>query len=152
MRPSRDVYFLKMAALVSSRATCQRRAVGCVLVDSHNHVLSTGYNGVPQGIAHCWDVPCAGVNAPSGKSLEKCMATHAEQNALLQCKNTNEIGTVYCTHEPCIHCAKLLMNTGASRVVFANPYPGASRKLWEQVHPANTWQHRADKGINLWPV
>ena len=72
-----------MAELVAERSTCRRRKVGCVLVDSNNHVVATGYNGVPTHFPHCLDEPCEGATAPSGESLEKCLAVHAEQNALL---------------------------------------------------------------------
>jgi len=80
-RPTQDEYFLKMAELVSTRATCARRKVGCVLVNSRKHILATGYNGVASGMPHCIDEPCPGANYPSGEGLDKCEAIHAEQNA-----------------------------------------------------------------------
>ena len=131
-RPPIDDYFLAVAKLVSTRATCARRQVGCVLVDDKNHVLATGYNGVASGLPHCIDVPCSGAHAPSGTGLDLCEAIHAEQNALLQCKNVYEIQTVYCTASPCITCIKLLLNTTCKRIVFIEEYPhGRSKELWE---------------------
>lgn len=129
-----DEYFLRMAMLASQRATCSRRKVGCILVDGFNHVLSSGYNGVARGVPHCIDKSCSGASLPSGTGLDKCEAVHAEANALLQCHNVNDITTVYCTASPCIQCTRLLLNTGAKRVVFAEEYPHPeARELWESV-------------------
>ena len=131
-RPSSDEYFLAMAALVSLRATCRRRRVGCVLVDRHKHVLATGYNGVARGVAHCIDTACPGAGLPSGRGLDLCEAIHAEQNALLQCRDAKEIETAYITASPCITCIKLFMNTGCKRIVFLEEYPhAAARNLWK---------------------
>lgn len=131
-RPSRDEYFLAMASLVSLRSTCRRRRVGCVLVDSHRHVIATGYNGVASGQPHCIDKACPGAGYPSGKGLEHCEAIHAEQNALLQCKDTRQIEVAYITASPCTTCVKLFMNTGCKRIVFLEEYPQpAARNLWK---------------------
>ncbi len=131
MRPDIDTYFTMMAILVSSRGTCVRRKVGCVLVDERKHVLATGYNGVPSGFDHCIDHPCPGAGYKSGKGLDKCQAVHAEQSALLQCTDVSRIWTAYCTTAPCIHCVKLLLNTGCKRIVFAEDYPHQeSKELW----------------------
>lgn len=123
LRPNRDSYFLQMTALVASRATCARRQVGCVLVNEEGHVLSTGFNGVHRGAIHCIDTPCAGAHLPSGQGLSVCEAIHAEQNALLQCRNINEIHTAYVTASPCISCMRLLANTSVKRIVFSERYP-----------------------------
>lgn len=121
-RINKDFYFLKMAFLVSERATCIRRKVGCVFVNSKNHVIATGYNGVASGQEHCIDSPCKGAEFKSGEGLDKCRAIHAEQNALLQCKDVYEIDTIYSTVSPCIHCLKLLLNTSTKRIVFGEKY------------------------------
>ena len=131
-RPTKDEYFLAMAELVSLRATCVRRRVGCVLVDKHNHVLATGYNGVAAGQPHCFDVRCPGADMPSGTGLEKCQAIHAEQNAILQCKDVHAIETAYITTSPCPTCTKLLMNTGCKRIVYSNAYTDlAAKEIWK---------------------
>lgn len=131
-RPSRDAYFLAMAQLVSSRATCRRRRVGCVFVDSFNHVLATGYNGVARGVEHCLDEPCDAAFLPPGEGLDLCKAIHAEQNALLQCKDTQRIKSAYITTSPCITCIKLLLNTSCERIVFIKSYHDTSpRDLWK---------------------
>ena len=130
-RQPADFYFLRMALLVSERGTCVRRKVGCILVNKKNHVLATGYNGNPSGFSHCLDKPCKGANSTSGKDLDKCEAIHAEQNALLQCKDVYDIDTVYCTVSPCIHCVKLLLNTSAKKIVFGEKYiQKDSERLW----------------------
>jgi len=121
-RSPKEWYFLKMAFLVSERGTCARRKVGCVLVNSKNHVLATGYNGVASGQEHCIDKPCKGAEFKSGEGLDICRAIHAEQNALLQCKDVYDIETIYCTVSPCIHCIKLLLNTSVKHVVFGEKY------------------------------
>lgn len=131
-RPSKDDYFLAMAALVSVRATCRRRRVGCVLVDKYNHVLATGYNGVAAGQPHCLDVACPGAELPSGTGLETCQAIHAEQNAILQCRDVQAIETAYITTSPCSTCTKLLMNTGCKRIVFIEGYTDTTpQSLWK---------------------
>ena len=111
-----DNYFLQMSSLVAKRATCRRRKVGCVLVDSKNHIVATGYNGVPTHFPHCLDNPCEGANEPSGESLDKCLAVHAEQNALLQLRS-NDYLTAYLTVTPCITCAKMIANSSIRRIV-----------------------------------
>jgi len=120
-------YFLKMAHLVSERGTCARRKVGCILVNSKKHVIATGYNGVSSGQEHCIDNPCKGARLKSGQGLDLCEAIHAEQNALLQCKDVYDIDTVYCTLSPCIHCLKLLLNTSAKKIVFMEKYVDADQ-------------------------
>ncbi len=116
-----DNYFLQMACLVAERSTCRRRKVGCVLVDSENHVVATGYNGVPTHFPHCIDTPCEGATAPSGQVLEKCLAVHAEQNAFLQVRS-NDTLTAYLTVTPCITCAKMIANSKVTRIVAKEPY------------------------------
>lgn len=146
-RPTSDTYFLNMATVVATRATCLRRAVGCVLVDQDKHVLSTGYNGRAAGLPHCnngallspgggkpvetiYPNACRGACAASGTHLDECEAIHAEQNALLQCPDVRGILTCYCTTAPCIHCVKLLLNTGCRRIVFRDPYPSNGEAIW----------------------
>lgn len=150
MRPTRDEYFAKMARLVAERSTCLRRNVGAVAVNARGHVLSTGYNGVAAGMAHCNDHDqfhetgfphaCSAAHAPSGTSLDGCHAIHAEQNMLLQCKDPWDIETVYCTASPCITCVKLLLNTSCQRIVFLDEYPHPdARDLWVSIRGSNSW-------------
>lgn len=141
MRPSRDEWAIKLALLTAQRTTCCRRAVGCVLLNARGHVLATGYNGVAAGLPHCnehdqffetgFPHACAGANAPSGTNLDGCQAIHAEQNAMLQCKDVYSIHTCYVTASPCMTCIKLLLNTSCERIVFVEEYPhSAAKELW----------------------
>lgn len=126
-RPGWDGYFLALALVASTRSTCLRRRIGAVLV-SENRILATGYNGSPAGTRHCTDIGClrGELGIPSGERHEICRGSHAEMNALAQAASA---GTpvrgcaVYCTHEPCSICSKLLINAGCSRVVYMYPYP-----------------------------
>ena len=126
-RPSWDEYFMEMAELARKRSTCLRRGVGAVIVKD-NHVLATGYNGSPAGIAHCSEAGClrAQMNVPSGQRHELCRGLHAEQNAIIQAAKIGVSiagATLYCTHYPCSICAKMIVNAGISRIVYIYPYP-----------------------------
>jgi dCMP deaminase len=126
-RPSWDEYFLEMAGLVSRRATCLRRCVGAVLVKD-KRILATGYNGAPSGLAHCLDIGCLRekLKIPSGQRHELCRALHAEQNALIQASLYGisvKGATLYATNQPCVICAKMLINAGIKEIVIAEGYP-----------------------------
>ena len=121
-RLSHDEIFMGQALIAAGGSTCPRRAVGCVLVDKHNYVIGVGRNGVPKGLHHCLNDPCPGAHLPSGQGLDACLATHAEMNALLQCKDVQAIKTCYTTTAPCIHCIKLLMNTSCRQITFLHGY------------------------------
>jgi len=126
-RPSWDEYFLEVATLVAKRATCLRRKVGAVLVKD-KRILATGYNGAPSGLAHCLDIGCIRqkLKIPSGQRHELCRGLHAEQNVLLQAAlyGISTKGSVlYITHQPCVICAKMLINAGIKEVVIQGDYP-----------------------------
>lgn len=126
-RPSWDEYFLELAKLVAKRATCLRRSVGAVLVKD-KRILATGYNGAPRGLAHCLDIGCIRekLKIPSGERHELCRALHAEQNALIQASLYGisvKDATLYATNQPCIICAKMLINAGIKEIVIADGYP-----------------------------
>ncbi|MDL2226926.1 cytidine/deoxycytidylate deaminase family protein [Deltaproteobacteria bacterium OttesenSCG-928-M10] len=126
-RPDWDEYFLRLAELAATRATCLRRRVGAVLV-AERRVLATGYNGAPKGLPHCLDVGClrADLGIPSGQRHEICRGIHAEQNAILQAAQHGVAvrgATLYCTNQPCAICAKLLLNLDVSRMVLRTGYP-----------------------------
>lgn len=170
-RPTKDEYFLDMAAVVATRSTCLRRAVGCVLTDWDGHVLATGYNGRPAGLAHCNEATlystapgqsfethypraCPGARSESGTDLDGCEAVHAEQNALLQCPDVRLVDTCYVTVSPCLTCVKLLMNTGCRRIVFIEPYAhdDDARELWTRElagtgRSRRLWLHGPDDGF-----
>jgi dCMP deaminase len=126
-RPSWDEYFMKIACLVAERSTCLRRHVGGLLVKD-KRIIATGYNGAPSGFEHCAKVGCLRdrMNIPSGERHELCRGLHAEQNAILQAAlygQDTRNSTLYCTHKPCLLCAKMLINAGVKRVVIADDYP-----------------------------
>tara|TARA_Y100000310_G_scaffold250238_1_gene256426 strand:- start:316 stop:756 length:441 start_codon:yes stop_codon:yes gene_type:complete len=121
-RLSKDEYFLKIAEVVSERGTCIRRQVGCVLVNSNDHIVATGYNGVPKNFPHCIDQPCEGSKYPSGEGLDKCEAIHAELNAFLQLRSDDDSLTMYTTTTPCTACAKVICNSYVKRIVSTSQY------------------------------
>ena len=125
-RPDWNEYFMEMAELASNRATCLRRQVGAVLVKDKK-ILATGYNGAPKGITHCNKVGCLRekMNVPSGERHEICRGVHAEQNLVAQAAYhgvETKGSTVYCTHQPCIICTKILINAGIKKVYYKNGY------------------------------
>jgi dCMP deaminase len=126
-RPGWDEYFLEIAALVSKRSTCLRRRVGALVVKDRR-ILATGYNGTPSGIKHCAEVGCLRekMNIPSGERHELCRGLHAEQNVLLQASlhGVSLKGSVmYVTNQPCLICAKMIINAGITEVVVSGHYP-----------------------------
>lgn len=126
-RPSWDEYFMKLANEVATRTTCMRRAVGAVIVKD-NRILATGYNGVPSGLAHCAQVGCLRqeLGIPSGQRNEICRGLHAEQNAIIQAAKYGPLingAKIYVNTQPCVVCAKMLINAGIEEIVYQNPYP-----------------------------
>ncbi len=127
-----DRRFMEMANLVSSWASCfqEGRKIGAVIVKD-KRVMTTGYNGAPQGVKTCVERgKCLRreLNIPSGTRQEMCYAVHAEQNAIVQAAKLGvsiDGSTLYCTHQPCILCAKMIANVGIRRVVYEKGYPDA---------------------------
>lgn len=125
-RPSWDEYFMKLANDVATRTTCLRRGVGCVIVKD-NRILATGYNGVPSGLRHCCETGCLRekLGVPSGQRHEICRGLHAEQNAIIQAAKygINIQGSkIYVNTQPCIVCAKMIINAGIEEIIYQNPY------------------------------
>lgn len=126
-RPTLDEYFMEIAEVVAKRSTCLRNKVGAVIVRD-KRILSTGYNGAPRDMEHCLEIGCIRdqQNIASGTRHELCRAVHAEQNAIIQSALHGvsvEGATLYCTHQPCILCAKMIINSKIKRVVYSNKYP-----------------------------
>ena len=117
-RPSWDDYFMSQAELVASRSSCDRAAVGAVVVLNMT-CIATGYNGSVAGLTNCDE---------SGHLLEEghCVRTvHAEMNALLQCARhgrATDGATIYVTHYPCLNCMKSILQAGIKRIVYLNDY------------------------------
>ncbi len=118
-RPSWDDYFMGITFQVAQRGTCDRAYVGSTIVKDRR-ILTTGYNGSPAGLPHCDEVGHLMIGG-------HCMRTlHAEQNAIIQAAlhGVSVAGsTLYVTHQPCLTCAKMIINAGIKRVVYAGHYP-----------------------------
>jgi dCMP deaminase len=125
-RPDFDEYCLKIASVVAERSTCRRHHMGAVAV-KNRHILTTGYNGAPAGGKDCLELGCLRdeMGIESGTRQEICRAIHAEQNVIIQAGLHGvslEGSTVYCTHTPCVLCAKMLVNAKIARFVTFGKY------------------------------
>ncbi len=125
-----DLRFMETAKLVSSWSSCyqQNRQVGAVIT-KNKRILTTGYNGASSGIKSCKERGSClrrELNIASGTCHEICYATHAEQNAIIQAAKLGvciDGATLYCTHQPCSICAKMIINSGINRIVYSEGYP-----------------------------
>lgn len=125
-----DKRFMELATTVAGWSSCyqENRKIGAIIVQN-KRIIATGYNGAPAGVPSCVERgECLRrkLNIPSGTRHELCYAIHAEQNALIQAARLGvsvEGGTVYCTHQPCVICAKLIINAGIAKVVYGEGYP-----------------------------
>ncbi|MCX5693407.1 MAG: dCMP deaminase family protein [Candidatus Omnitrophica bacterium] len=129
-RPEWDEYFLKMSFLVAERSTCLRHHVGAVIV-RNKRILTTGYNGAARGVKDCLELGCLRneKGIPSGERHEICRAIHAEQNAIIQaglCGINIADSIIYCTHSPCILCAKMMVNVQIKKFVTCGQYADKS--------------------------
>jgi dCMP deaminase len=125
-RPNTDEYFLKIASVVAERSTCRRHHIGAVAVKD-KHILATGYNGAPAGLQDCLELGCLRdeLKIPSGERHEICRGIHAEQNVIIQATLHGvslEGSTIYCTHTPCVLCAKMLVNAKIKRFISFGQY------------------------------
>lgn len=127
VRRSWDDYFLDIAEVVSTRSTCNKLSVGCVIVKD-KMIVSTGYNGSIHGHPHCTEVGCL-LNEEG-----RCIRTiHAEQNAIIHARRDEMKGaTAYITHEPCETCTKLLNQAGIVRIVFRHKYKNDRNKVFTE--------------------
>jgi len=125
-RPDSEEYFLKIASVVAERSTCRRHHMGAIAVRD-KHILTTGYNGAPSGLKDCLELGCLRdeMGIPSGERHEICRGVHAEQNVIIQAALHGislEGSTIYCTHTPCVLCAKMLVNAKIKRFVSFGRY------------------------------
>jgi dCMP deaminase len=126
-RPLWNEYFMQIATLVATRSTCLRRKVGAIIVRD-NQILATGYNGAPKGVSHCAELGCLRkkINIPSGERHEICRGVHAEQNAIIQAAVNGvsiKNASIYCTHQPCSICAKMIINSEIEAIIIGEEYP-----------------------------
>jgi len=122
---------MDIAFQVARRSTCPRASVGAVIVRD-KRILTTGYNGSPRGLPHCTEAGCLIINGHCVRAL------HAEQNAIIQgALHGVDVShsILYVTHQPCLSCAKMIINAGIERVVYAGDYPDEiARSFLEQAH------------------
>lgn len=132
---SKDIKWLKLCVEGAKIfATCGKRQYFAVILDPNGHVLGTGYNGGPKGTKHCIDGGCPRFieGTPNGASYDNCIAIHAEQNALLHSDYNARIAgsTLYVNGPPCSTCAKLIANSGITRIVHM---PDAAYAQWDEI-------------------
>ncbi|MCL2599125.1 MAG: dCMP deaminase family protein [Firmicutes bacterium] len=123
-----DKRFLDMATHISEWSSCIRRHVGAVIVKD-KRILATGYNGAPSGVKSCEERGTCmrqDLGIESGKNLEIGYAVHAEQNAIIQAAKFGvsvEGAVLYCTHQPCTLCSKIIINSGIKKIIYIEGYP-----------------------------
>lgn len=125
-----DARFIELAHTVAKWSSCfqANRKIGAVIVRD-KRIITTGYNGAPSGIKSCVEKGYClrqKLKIPSGTQHEICYAVHAEQNAIVQAAKLGisiEGATLYCTHQPCVICAKMIINAGIVRVIYSSGYP-----------------------------
>jgi dCMP deaminase len=118
-RPDWTTYFLGLASLAASRSTCAARPSGAVIVRDRM-VVATGYRDTPAGLRNCGEGGCDACRA-GGAPGAACRCICAEQNAIVQAAYHGIAlrgGTLYCTHQPCLACAKLIVNVGIAKVYY----------------------------------
>jgi len=128
-RPSWDQYWLSLLPLLARRSTCLRRQAAAIIT-MDNFIVSTGYNGPPRGFEPCDETEEGCLRdhygIESGTRQEVCRAVHAEQNAIIQAARRGggiDGGTMYCSIQPCIMCARQIINAGIKRVLYLETYP-----------------------------
>lgn len=125
IRPSWDTTFMDICRSLAKRSTCLSRDIGAVAV-INNRIIATGYNGAPPGSKHCKTCIRKDLKIPSGQRHELCKGVHAEMNVILQAAiyGTSVKNLVlYCTHQPCSICMKMIVSLNVKRIVFDNEYP-----------------------------
>ena len=141
-RPDWDTYFILQAEIAKLRSNCLTRHIGAVIVKD-NRQIATGYNGTPSGIKNCFEGGCPRCMArvkgeiKSGEGLDRCMCTHAEANAIMQCALFGNAGstrgaTLYSTFAPCIECSKMAITVGIMRIVVIADYPEDGSQLLKE--------------------
>jgi dCMP deaminase len=143
-RPDWDTYFMLQAEVAKLRSNCVTRHTGTVIVKEHRQI-STGYNGTPSGIKNCFEGGCPRCIArikgetKAGENLDRCLCTHAEANAIMQCALFGNAGstrgaTMYSTFSPCIECSKMAISVGIIRMVVLADYPEDGTRLLDDAN------------------
>ncbi|MBI2577445.1 MAG: dCMP deaminase family protein [Candidatus Wildermuthbacteria bacterium] len=126
-RPTWDEYFMAMAKLVATMATCPKRRVGSVIV-KNRRIVATGFNGAPPGLPHCTEAGCL-VFPDEGTSCQRVL--HSEHNAILQNSGDLEGATLYTIFMPCLNCMKAIISAKIREVIYEQDYPKPKGKYTE---------------------
>lgn len=127
-RPTWDEYFASITRQVATRSTCLRRKVGAIIVKD-KRILTTGYNGAPMRVRNCLEIGTClreELGVPAGERHEICRGLHAEQNAILQSAYHGvqiRDSVIYSTTQPCVLCAKMIINCGIKKIYYFEDYP-----------------------------
>jgi len=116
-RISWDEYFIELTKLIAKRSSCPRKQVGAIIVNSKNRIIASGYNGAPRGMKHCFEVGCEVDEADHDQRI-----IHAEANAIIQCGEKAEGGTLYVNVLPCRNCLNMIIQIGIKRIVYLEDY------------------------------
>src|ERR671918_2584916 len=141
-RPDWDTYFMLQAKITRLLSNCLPRHIGAVIVKD-NRQIATGYNGTPPGVKNCYEGGCLRCLArtkgeiKSGEGLDRCLCTHAEANAIMQCALFGNAGstkgaTLYSTFAPCLECSKMAISVGITRIVVLANYPEDGTQLLKE--------------------
>lgn len=163
--PGFDKYYMDIAESISRRANCLGKKVGAIIVVA-NRIVSTGYNGVPEGMTNCMDGGCKVCTwkkrdskkkgrrrKVSGKRYDDCICVHAEQNALMTAARVGisiEGGSVYSVYQPCFGCIKQMLQAKIRKVIFKKDLIPSDRRLLEPYQdiqdefPDGVWKFHSD--------
>ena len=123
--------WMRVAHQIATMSTCPRREVGAVILSDQGHVLATGFNGVPSGMTSCYTKDCGASQVSTRDSLDRCLAVHAEMNALMQLRTPREASALFTTSSPCKHCMKMLLNSNIQTIFYQDLYDVIAIQLWE---------------------
>ena len=140
MKPKFVDYYMKIAEVTSGLSYAKRLQVGAVIVKD-NQILATGYNGMPSG----WENVCE--HEVNSELVTKREVLHAESNALAKVAQSTESSkdsTLFCTHAPCMECAKLIYQSGISTIYYKNNYRDESGLTFLRLSGVNVHQHNID--------
>ena len=138
MKPKFIEYYMKIAEVTSGLSYAKRLQVGAVIVKD-NQILATGYNGMPSG----WENVCETIE-PDGSTKTKPEVLHAETNAIAKVAQSTESSngaTLFCTHAPCIECAKLIYQSGINTVYYRDHYRSDAGLKFLELSGVNVHQY-----------
>jgi len=127
-RPDWIEYFFNITKVVAERSSCLNRQIGAIAVKD-KRILTTGYNGAPTGIKHCFDRGgCIRkkLQIPSGEQQQKCIAIHAEENLMVQAALHGislKDCDIYCLNQPCVMCCRKIISLKPKNLFYTGSYP-----------------------------